>query len=114
VLETVKDLWLNIAHIHGEDIMFNQVADYPVQIINWHDRHTAPSLSEAQTQFAGAVCGGLRRWETMAVGDPQTIRAEACQAINQTGGRRFILGTGCVMPIITPHTNILAARHSVD
>ena len=35
-------------------------------------------------------------------------------AIRQTGGRRLLLGTGCVVPVIAPHGNILAARQSVE
>jgi len=114
VLETTKSLWLNMIHLHGEHIMFDLVADLPVSIMNWHDRHTPPSLKEALERFPGAVCGGLKRWETMVLGTPQDVVREAKDAIQQTGGRRFILGTGCVLPIIVPHGNILAARRSVE
>jgi uroporphyrinogen decarboxylase len=113
VLDAARSLWLNIGHIHGENIMFDQVADYPVAVLNWHDRHTAPSLAEAAQKFKGVLCGGLRRWETMVLGTPIQVQNEARVAIQATQGRRFILGTGCVMPIITPHGNILAARESV-
>ncbi|MEJ5201387.1 MAG: uroporphyrinogen decarboxylase family protein [Anaerolineales bacterium] len=114
VLETTKSLWLNMIHLHGEHVMFDLVADLPVQIINWHDRHTQPSLKEALDRFPGVVCGGLKRWETMVLGSPEDVLREAKDAIQQTSGRRFILGTGCVLPIITPHGNILAARRSIE
>jgi uroporphyrinogen decarboxylase len=42
------------------------------------------------------------------------VEAEARDAIEQTGGRRFILGTGCVVPVIASHGNLLAARKSVE
>lgn len=113
VLDAARSMWLNIGHIHGENIMFDQVVDYPVAVLNWHDRHTSPSLSEAAQKFKGVLCGGLRRWETMVLGTPIQVQAEARMAIQATQGKRFILGTGCVMPIITPHGNILAARESV-
>ena len=61
VLETAHGLWLNMLHLHGEAVMFDQVLDYPVSIINWHDRQTPPTLAEAQTRFQGVVCGGLRQ-----------------------------------------------------
>lgn len=114
VLETAQGFWLNMLHLHGEDVMFNQVADYPVAVINWHDRDTYPSLSEALVRFPGAVCGGLSRIRTMVLGTPEQVTAEARSAIEATRGQRFILGTGCVMPIIAPHGNILAARRSVE
>lgn len=93
--------------------MFDAFLDYPMAIINWHDRETPPSLSEAQTRYSGVVCGGLRRWETMVLGTPEQVRAEALDAIQSTGGQRFILGTGCVLPTTAPRGNILAARQSV-
>jgi uroporphyrinogen decarboxylase len=49
----------------------------------------------------------------MVLGTPIQVQTEARVAIQATQGKRFILGTGCVMPIITPHGNILAARESV-
>lgn len=114
VMEAAKGLWLNLLHLHGEAVMFDQVLDYPVAIINWHDRQTPPTLAEAQARFRGAVCGGLRQWETMVLGTPEQVRAEAGDAIQQTGGTRFILGTGCVLPTTAPLGNILAARHIVE
>jgi len=50
----------------------------------------------------------------MVLGTPRDVVREAKDAIQQTGGRRFILGTGCVLPIIVPHGNILAARRSIE
>lgn len=114
VLDAAKDLWLNVGHIHGERIMFDQVSDYPVQILNWHDRHTPPSLGDSQKQINGTVCGGLRQWETMVLGEPADVRREARDAIEQTQGTRFILGTGCVVPITAPGGNISAARQAVN
>jgi uroporphyrinogen decarboxylase len=106
--------WLNMLHLHGQDVMFDQVSDLPVQIINWHDRETAPSLAEAKARFPGILCGGLRRYESITLGTPDEVIAEAHDAIQATGGKRFILGTGCVTPIIAPHGNLMAAREAVD
>jgi len=38
---------------------------------------------------------------------------EAADAIKQTKSQRFILGTGCVVPITASHGNLVAARKSV-
>jgi uroporphyrinogen decarboxylase len=114
VLEPAGGLWLNLLHLHGEEVMFDTFLDYPMAVINWHDRETPPSLAEAQSHFSGAVCGGLRRWETMVLGTPEQVRMEAMEAIQSTNGNRFILGTGCVLPTTAPRGNILAARQSVE
>lgn len=113
-LEPARDLWLNLLHLHGEDVMFDQFADYPVAVINWHDQDTPPSLAEAKTIFKGTLCGGLRRERTMVLGAPEAVRAEARRAIEATGGERFILGTGCVVPITAPRANLMAARRAVE
>jgi uroporphyrinogen decarboxylase len=114
ILEPARDAWLNLLHLHGEEIMFDQLADYPVAVLNWHDQDTPPSLSQARERYSGVVCGGLQRWNTMVLGTPEQVSAEARQAIQATGGQRFILGTGCVLPIVAPRANILAARLSVE
>jgi uroporphyrinogen decarboxylase len=117
ILETVgacEGLWLNVLHLHGQDVMFDLVADYPVQVINWHDRETWPTLAQAQELFNGAVCGGLQRWDVVVCGTPEQVRKQAADAISQTGGTRFVLGTGCVTPIVAPTSNIRATRWAVD
>ena len=114
VVQAAPEAWFNMLHLHGQDVMFDQVVDFPVQVINWHDRETEPSLAEALARFPGVLCGGLRRNETMVLGTPESVMLEAADAIQSTGGQRFILGTGCVTPTIAPHGNILAARQSVD
>jgi len=113
ILEAANSMWLKMLHLHGSEVMFNLFLDYPVNIINWHDRETYPSLGAGLSLFKGAVCGGVLR-ETLVYGAPDQIRSEALETIQATGGQRVILGTGCVTPIIAPLGNILALRQSVE
>ena len=114
ILEAAQGLWFNLVHLHGEHVMFDLAAGYPVPAINWHDRETPPSLREALPRFGGALVGGLGRTETMLRGAPETVRTEIRSALEATGGRRLIIGTGCVMWITTPVGNIRAAREAVE
>jgi uroporphyrinogen decarboxylase len=114
ILQATEGMWFNLLHLHGVNVMFDLLAGYPVQVINWHDVETPPSLGEALRRTDKALCGGLRQWETMLRGTPDTVRAEAKTALDATGGQRFILGTGCVTPIIAPTCNIWAARKAVE
>ena len=114
VLEAARGLWLNVVHLHGDDVMFDLIADYPVQVWNWHDRDTPPTLRDALPQVKGAVCGGVSREATMLRGAPEDVRREIADAIAQTGGRRLIIGTGCVTLVTTPESNLRAARAAVD
>lgn len=113
-LQPAKKGWLNMLHLHGQDVMFDLVSDLPLEIINWHDRETSPSLAEAKKKFSGVLCGGLRRYESIVLGTPEGIRTEVQDAIEATDGTRFILGTGCVTPTTAPHGNLLAARKAVE
>jgi len=115
ILEAIPDTWwLNMMHLHGKLPMFDLVADYPVQVINWHDRETAPDLNEGKLKFKGAVSGGIGRWDPMHSGTPGEVRTQARHAIEQTNRRRFILSTGCVIMTTTPQSNIRAAREVVE
>lgn len=114
LLDQARSSWLNLIHLHGENLMVDSVTDYPAQILNWHDRQALPSLREGQKLFSGAVCGGIRQWDTMVLGTPDQVEAEVREAIQQTGGKRFIAGTGCVVPVIAPYGNLLAARRAVE
>jgi uroporphyrinogen decarboxylase len=113
VLEPAGELWCNLLHLHGKDVYFSLLSDLNFPIVNWHDRETSPSLAEARNLYQGVVCGGLRQ-DTLVYRDQLEVRKEAADAIQQTNGKRFILGTGCVVPIIASHGNILAARKSME
>jgi uroporphyrinogen decarboxylase len=101
-----QDFWLNILHIHGKNIYFNSVTDYPLNIFNWHDRDTYPDLKTAANLSSKIFCGGLNRITTMVRGNEKVIKREIDDAVAQTTKRNLILGTGCVLPIITPYGNI--------
>jgi uroporphyrinogen decarboxylase len=119
LLQHAVDLPFNMVHLHGENIHFESVSPYPAEILNWHDRDTDWPLSRAGAYFRDldtgalrpAFCGGLSQTK-LAFGTPDEVRAQALDAFAQTGNRRFILGTGCVIPVITPYGNIMAARNA--
>jgi uroporphyrinogen decarboxylase len=113
ILAATKDYWLNVMHIHGDNVYFDAVADYPLQVWNWHDRETGPSLTDGLARIKGAACGGIARDSVMLCGLPGDVRQQVADAIAQTNGRRYIVGTGCVTMIPTPEANIRAAIEGV-
>jgi uroporphyrinogen decarboxylase len=54
------------------------------------------------------------RQDTLVYESRAQVEGEAADAIEQTQGKRFILGTGCVVPIIASHGNLSAARKIVE
>jgi len=105
----MSEFWLNMLHIHGTNIMFDEVSDYPAHIFNWHDRETEPDLRNGLQRSKGAVCGGVERINSMVLGDPKKIHDEIVDAVHQTSGKGLIIGTGCVLPQTAPMGNIFAA-----
>lgn len=113
ILNAANDLWLNVLHIHGPHAMFGLVADYPVDVVNWHDRETPPSLESGLKRIRGAASGGVDR-DVLHEDNPVPALDQARQAFAQTRGKRWILGTGCVMLVTTPTGNIVKLRALAD
>ncbi len=115
ILNTTEDnTSFNILHIHGEEIMFDLLVDYPVQAINWHDRRTRPTLGEAVAKYGGCVVGGLDHEETMTHGTTAQITQQVLDAIKQTRGKRLIIGPGCVLNPNVQDWRLHAARAAID
>ena len=77
VLEAAQEARFNMVHAHGQDIMFDLMAAYPTQMVNWHDRLTAPSLADAQKRFSGLLVGGINEWQTLLNGPTEAIQAKS-------------------------------------
>lgn len=106
----IEEFWFNVIHVHGKNIMPDSVKDYPMQVFNWHDRDTYPKLKQGLQIFdKKVVCGGLGRIHPMELDSEIEIKAQIDDTIEQTKGRNFILGTGCVLQQTTPYGNIKTA-----
>jgi uroporphyrinogen decarboxylase len=116
-LQPATSLWCNLLHLHGLNVYFDLITFFPDRlfpIVNWHDRETYPSLRQtsevlktSEVSPPPVLCGGVSQ-HTIVFGGSAQVREEAEDAIAQTGGRRLLLGTGCVVPVIAPHGNITA------
>ena len=98
----------NLLHLHGENLMFERLAQYPVQMLNWHDRLTPPALGAAAKRFGGALVGGVEERALLVKGPGKAIRTQVRDAIAQTASRRLIVGPGCVVAVAAPAENIRA------
>lgn len=113
VMDAVKDAQFNMVHAHGEDVMFDLMASYPAQMMNWHDQLTWPSLAQAQERTAGLLTGGVNEWETLLNGPEEAITAGIRTAIAQTGNGRLLVAPGCVIPSHVPARHVRAAIKAV-
>nr|WP_245180187.1 uroporphyrinogen decarboxylase family protein [Cupriavidus sp. LEh25] len=103
---------LNMLHAHGDDIMFDLLSGYPIQLFNWHDRLTDPDLRRARKKFPQVLVGGLNEHETLIHCLPEDIAREVEDAVDQTDGRHLIIGPGCVLPVATTDRAIQAVLDS--
>jgi uroporphyrinogen decarboxylase len=114
VLKAVEGSPFNVLHVCKNNNLLYCLADYPVGAINWAVGSPGnPSLRDVQLNTDKTVIGGYRN-ETLREGTPALITAEARLAREQTGGRRWILGPACSIPVDCPEENIRAARDAAD
>lgn len=113
VLQAVSRAPFNILHVCRENNMLRALADYPVAAFNWNARHPSnPSLKEGQALSGKAVIGGIAERATLLRGPVGDIVAEAQDALEQVGGRGFMLGPGCTFPAEVPEAHLWAVRHA--
>jgi uroporphyrinogen decarboxylase len=83
-----------LLHLHGPNIYFELTASYQVDAVNWHDRRTMPSLSEALRRTEAGLAGGIDETGTLPRESPAAVAAEVRDAIRQTKGRRLAVAPG--------------------
>lgn len=100
VLNAVKDsTWFNVLHIHGDGVRIDEMQDYPVQALSWHDRDNGPSMDEVRKYSTKAFIGGLSRGENWLKKTEAQIVEEVKEKCSQPG---VIIGPGCVIDPQTP------------
>jgi len=86
---------MNTAHIHGEDLFFEDVLDFPVNIFNWWDRSPkGPSLQWVKERIDGCVMGGINQ-KIVARTTREFLSNHVREGIELGGSRRFFLANGC-------------------
>lgn len=102
-----------ILHLHGEDPLFAEVADYPVLAVNWHDRRVGPSLADMRRLTDRVLAGGVNDQGVIGSGDPREVAAEVEDALRQVPDGRLIVAPGCVIPVDSAAANLDAVIATV-
>lgn len=86
---------MNTAHLHGDDLFFDECLDLPVRVLNWWDRGpNGPSLASAKAKSPACVMGGIDHTAvTRRTG--AFLRAHVREALAMGGRERFLLAGGC-------------------
>lgn len=104
VLETARaaGAWFNVVHMHGDEVLFDVLRDYPVDALNWHIGETPPSIAEYRASGGTRpIVGGLQRGH-ITNKNLAAVYADIDAALGQMQGRGLILSPACVI------------RHPVD
>ena len=113
VLSALSDsTYLNILHIHGSNIYFKELIDYPVNTLNWHDRRTYPNLAQARELTSKCLVGGINEHDILEKTDVDAA-SEVRDAIDKTNGRGLILAPGCVLPTRISQDRLNVLREAV-
>jgi len=110
VLEAVAGAPMNVLHVCRPNNMLADLLDYPVAVFNWAV-HAPGNLSLAGVlgKTDKPVMGGVDERHALLQGSPDDVRAQVREALDQTGGRRFLLAPGCSIAPNSPPENIRAA-----
>lgn len=102
----------NMLHIHGVNVLWEPQCEIPAHIVNWSDRTTAPTLSEARAKDDRCLAGGINE---VTAGDvtPEQIRGQVRSAIEELSGRKMIVACGCAVPTEIPDENLLAVKAAI-
>jgi uroporphyrinogen decarboxylase len=101
---------MNTAHIHGQDLYFDDCLDFPVPIFNWWDRGpNGPSLAEVKQKTDACVMGGIDQ-TIVARTSTAFLKGHVSEGLRLGGKDRFFIANGCS---IATWTNPAAIRSVV-
>lgn len=114
VLEALRSrAWPQVLHLHGQEPFFDLADRYPVDIVNWEDRETRPTLGEAARHTGRCLLGGVARGPALVTAALADVAAQVRDAIEQVDGRHLVVGAGCVVSTTTPIPNLQAIVDAV-
>lgn len=113
VLEASKDAAFNTLHIHGEEVRFNMLKDYPVHALSWAGQRTTPGMAEARALTDKCLATGLEETVATSVA-PHEIREQVRAAAAAMGTTGTIIAPGCAVPPNLPVANIRAIQEAIE
>lgn len=112
ILAAVKDAPFNILHVCGDDTLFDEFIDYPVNVFSWATTPGNPSLTEVRERTGRAVLGGLPCKPFAGMQAAELVeRAE--RSLRATCGCHHLLGSDCSINPGTSDELILAVEAAV-
>jgi uroporphyrinogen decarboxylase len=114
VLAGARGAALNVLHVCGPRARVVELARYPVAAVSWNPRLPGnPGIAAflAAVPSRGAI-GGFSD-EAFVASTAALAKREAREGLAQSGGRRWLAGGGCTIPVDSRPENIEAAREAL-
>lgn len=86
----------NVLHLHGDEVRFHEVKDYPVDALNWHVGEARPSLAAMRLITDKTLVGGLNRWSIIQ-NDMAALKTQVDQVRPGCKFADIILTPGCTI-----------------
>lgn len=104
----------NVLHVCKRRNLLFELRDYPVSAFSWDATDpTNPTLADGLARLPGAVMGGISQEEALKEAGAESAVAEVRRGLEQTGGRRWLVGPGCSIPPAVPAANLKAVALAV-
>lgn len=113
LIDAIRDLSQLNMLCAGSDAFFDVCASYPVEILNWQHRGSAPEMKAGSARFAGIVAGGLDAAGSLGSGSRDDVDREAIDTLKRVEGSRAMIAAGGPCMLATPEGNIEAAIDAV-
>lgn len=106
---------LNLLHVCASQNYLKELADYPVEIINWDESDpTNASLPDGIDAIGDKLAmGGLDHNGWLLQSTPDEIAFKVREIYAGQANKRFIFGPGCSIPPETPMENLAALSETV-
>lgn len=104
---------VTMLHVCKQNLMFDLIADYPVDVINWAACSSGVTLGQARQITDRPLAGGLCL-DLLLDGTEDDVFDQVRDAIAEAGTRGFILAPDCVIKGPTPDENLATARRAVE
>jgi uroporphyrinogen decarboxylase len=113
VLEAAGAAPFNLVHVCGDDVHFDEFADYPVHAFSWALGPGNPSLAEGARRTGRAVVGGLPAKPQIASMTTDQLVGRALRAVDEMAERALLLGPDCSINPDTPESLLHAVGAAV-
>jgi uroporphyrinogen decarboxylase len=105
--------WFNVLHMHGDDVLFDALKDYPVDALNWHIGETPPAIGDYRAGGGTLpIVGGLQRGYITS-GNLEAVYRDIDLAVAQTQKCGLILAPACVIRHPVDETVIQKIIHKI-